>query len=99
MLLTVHLAFFVSLLTLPLCAFATTAITKPNSEDSVTMSGTIVDDSGQPAKDATVFIYSARLKKGYATAHRTRHRDTTERFYIRGVHGVARSTLRQQQEW
>lgn len=43
---------------------ATTA--KPVSEESATITGTVVDDSGQPAKDATVYVYSARLKKGYA---------------------------------
>jgi Carboxypeptidase regulatory-like domain len=52
------------LLVLPLCGVAATA--KPIPEDSATINGTIVDDSGQPAKDATVFVYSARLKQGYA---------------------------------
>jgi protocatechuate 3,4-dioxygenase beta subunit len=33
---------------------------------SATITGTIVDDSGRPAKDATVYVYSARLKQGYA---------------------------------
>jgi hypothetical protein len=52
------------LLALPLCGVAATA--KPISEDSAAINGTIVDDSGQPAKDATVFVYSAHLKNGYA---------------------------------
>ena len=52
------------LLALPLCGVAATA--KPIPEDSATINGTIVDDSGEPAKDATVFVYSARLKHGYA---------------------------------
>jgi Carboxypeptidase regulatory-like domain len=51
------------LLALPLCGFAST-IAKP--DESATINGTIVDDSGQPAKDATVFVYSAHLKSGYA---------------------------------
>jgi protocatechuate 3,4-dioxygenase beta subunit len=52
------------LLALPLCG--TEAIAKPIPEASATINGTIVDDSGQPAKDATVFVYSAHLKNGYA---------------------------------
>jgi hypothetical protein len=52
------------LLALPLCGVAATM--QPIPEDSATINGTIVDDSGQPAKDATVFVYSARLKQGYA---------------------------------
>jgi hypothetical protein len=64
--LTVPLGFFVSFLTLPLCAFAATAIAKPVSDDSATISGTILDNAGQPANDATVFVYSAHLKNGYA---------------------------------
>ena len=57
-------AAFALLLALPLCGVAATA--KPMPEDSATVNGIIADDSGQPAKDATVFVYSARLKKGYA---------------------------------
>jgi hypothetical protein len=53
------------LLALPLCGFASTTA-RPVSEDSASIAGTIVDDAGQPAKDATVFVYSARLKQGYA---------------------------------
>jgi hypothetical protein len=52
------------LLALPLCGVAATAKSIP--EESATINGTIVDDAGQPAKDATVFVYSARLKQGYA---------------------------------
>jgi hypothetical protein len=52
------------LLALPLCGVTATA--KPVPEDSATINGTIVDDTGQPAKDATVFVYSAHLKSGYA---------------------------------
>ena len=53
------------LLVLPLCGFASTTA-RPPPEDSATINGIIVDDSGHPAKDATVFVYSAHLKKGYA---------------------------------
>jgi hypothetical protein len=53
------------LLALPLCGFASTIAT-PKPEDSATINGTIVDESGQPAKDATVFVDSAHLKNGYA---------------------------------
>lgn len=42
------------LLALPLCGVAATAKRIP--EDYATINGTIVDDSGQPAKDATVFV-------------------------------------------
>jgi hypothetical protein len=52
------------LLALPLCGVAATA--KPIPEDSATIHGMIVDDSGQPAKHATVLVYSAHLKNGYA---------------------------------
>lgn len=52
------------LLALPLCGVAATA--KPIPEDSATINGTIVDDSGRPAKDATVYVNSAHLKNGYA---------------------------------
>jgi hypothetical protein len=52
------------LLALPLRVVATT--TRTSREDTATLAGIIVDDSGQPAKDATVLLYSARLKKGYA---------------------------------
>ena len=58
-------AALVLLLALPLCGFAST-IAKPKPDASATINGTIVDESGQPAKDATVFVYSAHLKKGYA---------------------------------
>src|ERR1700685_692809 len=58
-------AALVLLLALPLCGFAST-IAKPQPDASATINGTIVDESGQPAKDATVFVYSAHLKKGYA---------------------------------
>jgi hypothetical protein len=54
---------FALLMTLPFCGFAAT-IAKP--PDSAAVSGTIVEDSGRPAEGATVFVYSARLKKGYA---------------------------------
>jgi hypothetical protein len=53
------------LVALPLCGFAS-PIAKPTPDESATINGTIVDDSGQPAKDATVFVYSAHLKNGYA---------------------------------
>ena len=53
------------LLTVPLCSYASTTA-RQASEESATLSGTIVDDSGQPAKDATVFVYAAHLKNGYA---------------------------------
>jgi hypothetical protein len=33
---------------------------------SATINGSVVDDSGHPAEGATVFVYSAHLKKGYA---------------------------------
>jgi hypothetical protein len=55
-----------SLLAIPLCGFAAAAISRPISEGSATINGTVVDDSGQPAKDATVIVYSAHLKNGYA---------------------------------
>jgi hypothetical protein len=42
------------------------ASNQPIPEDSATINGTIVDEAGQPAKNATVFVYSAHLKKGYA---------------------------------
>jgi Carboxypeptidase regulatory-like domain len=54
------------LLALAVCGFASITTAKQVSGASATITGTIVDDSGQPAKDATVFVYSARLKKGYA---------------------------------
>jgi hypothetical protein len=62
---TVGLAVSAFLLALSFCGVATT-IAKPVPEDSASIVGTIVDDTGQPAKDATVFVYSARLKQGYA---------------------------------
>jgi hypothetical protein len=46
------------LLVLRLCGFASTTA-KSIPEDSATINGTIVDEAGQPAKDATVFVYSA----------------------------------------
>jgi protocatechuate 3,4-dioxygenase beta subunit len=52
------------LLAVPLCGVAST--TARPVPDSATINGTIVDDSGMPAKDATVFVYSAHLKNGYA---------------------------------
>jgi hypothetical protein len=62
---TVGLDVLAFLLALPLCGVAAT-IAKPVPEDSASIAGAIVDDAGQPAKDATVFVYSARLKQGYA---------------------------------
>lgn len=62
---TVRLAATIFLLALPVCGFASTSA-KPIPEDSATINGTIIDEAGQPAKDATVFVYSAHLKKGYA---------------------------------
>jgi hypothetical protein len=56
-------AFF---LILAVFGFAATTIAKQISEVAATINGTIIDDSGQPVKDATVFVYSARLKQGYA---------------------------------
>jgi len=60
---TVGLAVLAFLLALPLCGVAAT-IAKP-VPDSASIAGTIIDDAGQPAKDATVFVYSARLKRGF----------------------------------
>jgi hypothetical protein len=54
------------LLAVSVCSFGATTTAKQVSEASATLTGTIVDETGQPAKDATVFVYSARLKKGYA---------------------------------
>jgi len=62
---TVALAVPTFLLALSLCG-ATASIAIPLTKDSASIAGTIVDDAGQPAKDATVFVYSARLKQGYA---------------------------------
>jgi len=62
---TVGLAVRGFLLALPLFGVAV-SIAKPTPDVSASISGTIVDNSGQPAKDATVFVYSARLKQGYA---------------------------------
>lgn len=84
-------AAFALLLALPLCGVAATA--KPMPEDSATINGTIVDDSGQPAKDATVFVYSARLKQGFAIVCPTcwidcgkrADTDTQGRFTITGL--------------
>jgi hypothetical protein len=53
-------------LALSVCAFTATTFAKQISEESATVSGNIIDDSGRPVKDATVFVYSARLKQGYA---------------------------------
>src|ERR1700690_1840613 len=61
---TATLVGIASILTLPFSGFAATTIATP--PDSATVSGTIVEDSGRPAEGATVFVYSARLKKGYA---------------------------------
>jgi hypothetical protein len=47
-------------------SFAVTTTAKPVSEESATITGTIIDDAGQPAEQATVFVYSAMLKRGYA---------------------------------
>jgi hypothetical protein len=58
-------AALIFLLALPLCGFASTT-SKPAPQDSAAISGIVVDDSGRPARDATVFIYSARLKQGFA---------------------------------
>jgi carboxypeptidase family protein len=58
-------AAFALLLALPLCGFASPTVRRA-PEDSATIHGTVVDDTGQPAKDASVFVYSARLKQGYA---------------------------------
>src|SRR5271166_4798895 len=63
---TATLAAPLLLFVLAQCGFAATTIAKPISEDSATIIGTIVDEFGQPAADATVFVYSANLKKGYA---------------------------------
>jgi hypothetical protein len=54
------------LLALSVCAFAATTVAKQISEESATITGVIIDASGQAVKDATVFVYSAHLKKGYA---------------------------------
>jgi hypothetical protein len=54
------------LLAASIFGFATTTTAKQTSENSATITGTVIDDSGQPTKDATVFVYSARLKQGYA---------------------------------
>ena len=62
---TVSLAALAFLLALPVCGFASVT-TKLVAEDSAVINGTIIDEAGQPAKDATVFVYSAHLKKGYA---------------------------------
>jgi hypothetical protein len=40
-------------------------------DTSATISGSVVDDSGNPAEGATVFVYSAHLKKGYAAVYPT----------------------------
>jgi hypothetical protein len=58
------IAAFAVLLALPLWVVAATA--KPVPEGYATLIGTIVDDSGRPAKDATVYVNSAHLKNGYA---------------------------------
>jgi Carboxypeptidase regulatory-like domain len=39
---------------------------KPPSTDTATIIGTVLDDTGQAAPGATVFVYSADLKQGYA---------------------------------
>lgn len=54
------------LLVASIFGFSATTVAKQVSEDPATITGTVVDDSGQPAKDATVYVYSAGLKKGYA---------------------------------
>jgi protocatechuate 3,4-dioxygenase beta subunit len=56
----------VFLLALAVCGFAATTLAKPISEESATISGVIIDASGQPVNNATVFVYSAGLKQGYA---------------------------------
>jgi hypothetical protein len=60
---TLAAAAFLSLLLLG-CSAAT--IAKPILQDSATINGMVVEGAGQPVKDATVFVYSARLKQGYA---------------------------------
>ncbi len=54
------------LFALSIGGFAAATIAKPGSDDSATIHGTIVDESGRPVENATVFVYSARLKKVYA---------------------------------
>ena len=51
------------LLAASIFGFATTTTAKQTSENSATITGTVIDDSGQPTKDATVFVYSARDRK------------------------------------
>ncbi len=57
---------YVFVLTLSIYGFAAMANPKQPMEDSATIDGSVVDDAGDPINDATVFVYSARLKQGYA---------------------------------
>jgi hypothetical protein len=54
------------LLAASISSFSATTVATQVSKVSANITGTIVDDSGRPTKDATVYVYSARLKKGYA---------------------------------
>jgi hypothetical protein len=63
---TATIAIPILLLAASIFGFSARTMAKPVSEDSATINGSIVDDSGQPTKDATVLVYSARLKQGYA---------------------------------
>jgi protocatechuate 3,4-dioxygenase beta subunit len=90
-----------ALLLLSVCGFAATTTTKQVSEDAATITGAIVDETGQPAVGATVYVYSARLKTGYAIVCPTcwidcgRRADTDARgqFTIAGVNPALRFRL------
>jgi hypothetical protein len=63
---TAKIAIPALLLTASIFGFSAATTAKPVTEESATITGTIVDEVGQPAKEATVFVYSAQLKNGYA---------------------------------
>jgi hypothetical protein len=73
----------------------------PAPQDSASISGTVVEDSSQPAKGATVFVYSARLKQGYAIVCPTcfvdcgKHTDTDAQgqFTINGLNTALKFRL------
>lgn len=95
---TLAAAAFLSLL---LLGGPAATIAKPISRHSATISGTIVEGSGQPVKDATVFVYSARLKQGYAIVCPTcwidcgkrAETDTQGRFTIAGLNPALKFRL------
>lgn len=66
MLRTAGLAASIFCFALPAVGLAAATVSTAGAVTSATINGSVVDDSGHPAEGATVFVYSAHLKKGYA---------------------------------